>query len=121
MHITIFGSGYVGLVSGTCFAEMGNEVTCVDIDEAKLNKLRAGIVPIHEPGLDGMIAANTAEGRLTFSSKLDDSLHESQVIFIAVGTRLPSSIRMPSAKAMSVAAGIAQPLMSTGLPQLNQA
>ncbi len=112
MRISIVGTGYVGLVTGTCFAEMGNEVTCVDIDEAKLDKLRAGIVPIHEPGLDGMIAANTAEGRLTFSSKLDDSLHESQVIFIAVGTPPNEDGSADLSHVLAVAREIGQKLQS---------
>ncbi len=86
MRITIVGTGYVGLVTGACFAEMGNDVTCIDIDEGKLDKLRQGIVPIHEPGLDALITENAAAGRLSFSSRLSDSLDESQVLFIAVGT-----------------------------------
>ena len=86
MRITIIGTGYVGLVTGACFAEMGNQVTCVDIDEVKLSKLRQGIVPIHEPGLEALIIRNAASGNLDFSSTLEDSLNLSQVIFIAVGT-----------------------------------
>ena len=86
MNITIVGTGYVGLVTGTCFAETGNQVTCVDIDQDKLNKLKQGIIPIHEPGLDGMIKRNVDEGRLKFSSDLGESLNNSRVVFIAVGT-----------------------------------
>ncbi|MDC0996081.1 UDP-glucose/GDP-mannose dehydrogenase family protein [Pseudomonadales bacterium] len=86
MRITIIGTGYVGLVTGACFAEMGNKVTCVDIDELKLTKLREGVVPIHEPGLEELIVRNAATGLLDFSSKLEGSLNQSQVIFIAVGT-----------------------------------
>ena len=86
MKITIVGAGYVGLVSSACFAEMGNQVTCIDIDETKLNLLRKGMVPIHEPGLDELIARNVKAGRLSFSSELSSSLNESQVLFIAVGT-----------------------------------
>ena len=86
MRITIVGTGYVGLVTGACFAEMGNHVTCVDIDEAKLQKLRQGIVPIHEPGLEELVKENFHSGRLDFTAKLDASLNESEIIFIAVGT-----------------------------------
>lgn len=88
MKITIIGTGYVGLITGACFAEMGNKVTCVDLDEEKLSKLREGFMPIHEPGLEQLIVRNTASGNLAFSSKLEDSLNQSQVVFIAVGTPL---------------------------------
>ena len=86
MRITIIGTGYVGLVTGACFSEMGNHVTCVDIDEQKLTKLRQGVVPIHEPGLAQLVEKNTAAGTLDFSSSIEDSLNQSQVVFIAVGT-----------------------------------
>jgi UDPglucose 6-dehydrogenase len=86
MRLTIVGTGYVGLVTGTCFAEMGNHVTCVDIDEAKLTQLRNGIVPIHEPGLADMVAQNQQSGRLSFSSDLATAMNDSEVTFIAVGT-----------------------------------
>jgi len=76
----------VGLVTGACFSEMGNHVTCVDIDEQKLTKLRQGVVPIHEPGLAQLVEKNTAAGTLDFSSSIEDSLNQSQVVFIAVGT-----------------------------------
>ena len=86
MRITIIGTGYVGLVTGACFSEMGNQVTCVDIDEQKLTKLRQGLVPIHEPGLAQLVEKNTAAGTLDFTSRIEDSLNQSQVVFIAVGT-----------------------------------
>ena len=86
MNITIIGSGYVGLVTGTCFAEMGNHVTCIDIDAGKLVQLEKGIVPIHEPGLDVMISRNVDAQRLKFSTNLADSLNQSELVFIAVGT-----------------------------------
>ena len=76
----------MGLVTGACFSEMGNHVTCVDIDEQKLTKLRQGVVPIHEPGLAQLVEKNTAAGTLDFTSRIEDSLNESQVVFIAVGT-----------------------------------
>ena len=86
MKLAIVGTGYVGLVTGTCFAEMGNNVTCVDIDEAKLDDLRNGVIPIHEPGLDDLVASNYDAGRLTFSSDLAAAMQDAEVIFIAVGT-----------------------------------
>jgi UDPglucose 6-dehydrogenase len=86
MKITIVGTGYVGLVSGTCFAETGVEVTCVDIDQKKIDNLNKGIIPIYEPGLDDMVKRNVEKKRLSFSTSLQDSLHECEVVFIAVGT-----------------------------------
>ena len=76
----------MGLVTGACFSEMGNHVTCVDIDEQKLTKLRQGVVPIHEPGLAQLVEKNIAAGTLDFTSSIEDSLNQSQVVFIAVGT-----------------------------------
>ena len=76
----------MGLVTGACFSEMGNHVTCVDIDEQKLTKLRQGVVPIHEPGLAQLVEKNTAAGTLDFTSRIEDSLNQSRVVFIAVGT-----------------------------------
>lgn len=86
MRLAVVGVGYVGLVTGACFAEMGNQVICVDIDEDKLRALRRGEVPIHEPGLDAMVAANAASGRLDFTSDLASALEDAEVVFIAVGT-----------------------------------
>lgn len=86
MNITVVGAGYVGLVTGTCFAELGNHVTCVDVNKEKIANLKKGILPIYEPGLDAMVASNLAEGRLHFVTSLDDLTTDSQVIFIAVGT-----------------------------------
>ena len=86
MHIAIVGTGYVGLVSGTCFAEMGVNVTCVDVDEAKISGLKKGIVPIYEPGLDEMIKRNVEAGRLHFSTSLKEVLPDVEVVFSAVGT-----------------------------------
>ncbi len=86
MRICMVGTGYVGLVTGTCFAEFGNDVICVDIDSAKIEKLNKGILPIYEPGLDVMLAKNMKEGRLKFSTNIKSALEQSLVIFIAVGT-----------------------------------
>jgi UDPglucose 6-dehydrogenase len=86
MKIAIVGSGYVGLVTGTCFAEVGIDVTCVDIDTKKIENLRNGISPIYEPGLDDMIARNVEKGRLSFDTDLAACLPGTEVVFIAVGT-----------------------------------
>jgi UDPglucose 6-dehydrogenase len=86
MKITIVGSGYVGLVTGTCFAEVGIEVSCVDVDRQKIEGLRKGIVPIYEPGLEAMISRNIEKGRLHFTTDLASTLPACEVVFIAVGT-----------------------------------
>ena len=86
MKICVIGTGYVGLVVGACFAEMGNFVICVDNDEDKLKKLKNGIIPIYEPGLDDLIKFNVGEKRLSFSSDLANAVKESLICFIAVGT-----------------------------------
>lgn len=86
MKVTIVGTGYVGLVAGTCFAETGNEVICVDIDQSKIAMLQEGNVPIYEPGLQEMVRRNAAEQRLSFSTDLSEAVRRSAIIFIAVGT-----------------------------------
>ena len=86
MKICVIGTGYVGLVAGTCLAEMGNDVICVDNDLEKLAKLEKGIIPIYEPGLEELIKANVGEGRLSFTSDLAYAVQKSLVCFIAVGT-----------------------------------
>lgn len=86
MKLTIVGTGYVGLVTGTCFAEMGHQVTCVDIDKQKVTKLRQGVIPIYEPGLKQLVLRNVEDNRLFFSESLADSLPSAEVVFIAVGT-----------------------------------
>ena len=86
MNIAIVGTGYVGLVSGVCFAEMGIDVTCVDIDSAKIERLKQGEVPIYEPGLDEMLLRNVAAGRLHFTTDLRTCLDNVEVVFSAVGT-----------------------------------
>ena len=86
MHVAMIGSGYVGLVSGACFADFGHDVTCVDLDEAKIAALKAGRVPIFEPGLDQLIADNVETGRLSFTTDLKPAVARADVVFIAVGT-----------------------------------
>ena len=86
MHITIFGSGYVGLVTGACMAEVGNHVICVDIDEDKIRRLNDGDVPIYEPGLDDYIARNKEAGRLEFTTDIERAVDHGLFQFIAVGT-----------------------------------
>ncbi|HHT9130063.1 MAG TPA: UDP-glucose dehydrogenase family protein [Candidatus Brocadiaceae bacterium] len=86
MKICCIGSGYVGLVAGTCLADMGNDVICVDVDENKINNLKKGIVPIYEPGLTDMLDRNSREKRITFTTNIKESIQKSEVIFIAVGT-----------------------------------
>ncbi len=86
MKVTVFGSGYVGLVTGACLADVGNNVVCVDIDQGKIDRLNAGEVPIHEPGLDDLIASNMAAGRLKFTTDIDLGVAHGLFQFIAVGT-----------------------------------
>ena len=86
MKIAIFGTGYVGLVTGTCFAEMGNDVLCVDVDADKVARLQSGEVPIYEPGLESMVRANTSRGQLSFTTDITAGVNHGKIIFIAVGT-----------------------------------
>src|SRR3954452_18296632 len=86
MRIAVIGTGYVGLVSGACFSEFGVSVTCVDTDAAKIARLRRGEMPIYEPGLDALVAANTAAGRLAFTTELLPAIKGVDAVFIAVGT-----------------------------------
>jgi len=86
MNITVVGTGYVGLVTGTCFAQMGNTVTCVDVDEKKISRLHQGIIPIYEPGLEPLVKENYKLGNLRFTTSLAEALKKSQIAFIAVGT-----------------------------------
>jgi UDPglucose 6-dehydrogenase len=91
MKITMIGTGYVGLVTGTCFAEFGHHITCVDKDQKKINLLLSGSIPIYEPGLDALVTKNMKEGRLTFTTSLPEAVASAEAVFLAVGT--PSSRR----------------------------
>ena len=86
MDVTIFGTGYVGLVTGACLAEIGHQVVCVDVDEAKVATLRAGHIPIHEPGLEPLVRENHSAGRLRFTVDAAAGVAHGEVVFIAVGT-----------------------------------
>ncbi|MDC3210762.1 3-hydroxyacyl-CoA dehydrogenase NAD-binding domain-containing protein, partial [Saprospiraceae bacterium] len=86
MKIAVVGTGYVGLVSGTCFAETGNNVICVDIDAKKVERMRNGEVPIYEPGLELLFERNTKEGRLRFTTNLVEAVSFAEIIFLALPT-----------------------------------
>ena len=86
MKITIVGTGYVGLVTGTCFAEVGNDVLCLDLDPRKIDILKSGSIPIYEPGLKEMVSRNVAERRLRFTTSIEESVEFGDIQFIAVGT-----------------------------------
>jgi UDPglucose 6-dehydrogenase len=112
MKICVIGTGYVGLVAGTCLAEMGNDVICVDKDRDKLDKLKQGIIPIYEPGLDELIKVNVSEGRLLFTDNLDDAVKKSLVCFIAVGTPQGDDGSCDLSAVFGVAKSIAQSMES---------
>ena len=98
MRIAVVGTGYVGLVSGACFADFGHEVVCIDTNVEKIERIERGIMPIYEPGLDVLVASNVAGNRLSFATAIEGSLKQVNAVFIAVGT--PS--RRGDAKAVTV-------------------
>ncbi|MFL2620862.1 MAG: UDP-glucose dehydrogenase family protein [Flavobacteriaceae bacterium] len=108
MNITIIGSGYVGLVSGACFSEMGNRVTCVDIDPVKIKKLNQGVIPIFEPGLEIMVLKNVKNENLFFTTELEKALDNSEIAFIAVGTPMGEDGSADLQYVLSVAKSIGQ-------------
>ena len=108
MNITVIGSGYVGLVSGTCFAEMGNTVTCVDIDPDKIEKLKQGDIPIFEPGLEAMVLKNVKDNNLFFTTELEKALQNAEIAFIAVGTPMGADGAADLQYVLAVAKSIGQ-------------
>ena len=107
MKLCVVGTGYVGLVAGTCFAESGNDVICVDVDQAKVAALRRGEIPIYEPGLEELVRRNVAQDRLVFQTDLADAVRRSEICFIAVGTPEGQNGEADLSAVMAVAAGIA--------------
>jgi len=106
LYIAVIGTGYVGLVAGTCFAETGNDVICVDIDESKIEALNRGEIPIYEPGLEELIRRNVDEGRLAFTTNVAMAIRRSKVILIAVGTPSDEDGSADLANVLEVAAGV---------------
>ena len=110
MNVAVVGTGYVGLVTGAVFADLGNDVICVDKDVDKIEGLRAGRMPIYEPGLEELVARNVADGRLTFGTELADAVRRSDIVFIAVGTPPKASGESDLTAVEQVAHGIAEAL-----------
>ncbi|MBL6918702.1 MAG: UDP-glucose/GDP-mannose dehydrogenase family protein, partial [Gammaproteobacteria bacterium] len=111
MKVTIVGTGYVGLVSGTCLADVGNQVLCIDADEKKIRGLQDGLIPIYEPGLESLVLSNVESGRLRFSNNLHDGVDHGDVIFIAVGTPPGEDGSADLQHVLAVAEGIGDALM----------
>src|SRR4029078_1499985 len=108
MRIAVIGTGYVGLVAGACFAETGNDVVCVDKDAAKVRTLKAGKMPIYEPGLEEIVRRNRQEGRLHFTTNLAKSVRDAQIIFIAVGTPQGEDVPADLSHVLGVARDVAK-------------
>lgn len=113
MNITVIGTGYVGLVSGTCFAEVGNKVTCLDIDPEKIEKLNKGIIPIFEPGLESMVLKNIKNNNLFFTTDLNKSLQDSEIVFISVGTPMGNDGSADLQFVLTVAKSIGQSMQKS--------
>ena len=113
MKLTVIGTGYVGLVSGTCFAEMGNTVTCIDVDSKKIDNLKNGIIPIYEPGLESMVLQNIKNGTLRFSTDLAKHLKDSDIAFIAVGTPMGEDGSADLQYVLKVASDIGKHMISS--------
>ena len=109
MKIAVVGTGYVGLVTGTCFAETGNDIICVDIDKNKVDKLSSGKITIYEPGLDDLLERNISSGRLRFSTDPFESHKDVDMIFICVGTSKCRPIMRAASMAANHAAKVARP------------
>lgn len=112
MNISVIGTGYVGLVSGTCFAEMGNKVSCVDVLEEKINNLKEGKIPIYEPSLESLVIKNYKNGNLSFTTSLKDSIINSNIVFIAVGTPMGEDGSADLQYVLSVAKDIGENMQS---------
>ncbi|TGE15566.1 UDP-glucose dehydrogenase family protein [Hymenobacter elongatus] len=115
MKIAVVGTGYVGLVTGTCFAEVGIDVTCIDIDQKKIDNLHKGILPIYEPGLEEMVSRNVEKGRLHFSTSLADGIKDADVAFIAVGTPPGEDGSADLKYVLAVARGIGEHMNNYGV------
>lgn len=113
MKVTVLGTGYVGLVTGTCFAEVGNSVTCVDIDQGKIDRLKKGIIPIYEPGLESMVHRCHKRSDLQFTVNLEEGLKDAEVVFIAVGTPMGDDGSADLSYVLDVAKGIGETMMNS--------
>ena len=112
MRVTIFGTGYVGLVTGTCLADAGHQVCCVDIDQSKIDQLNQGQIPIYEPGLDALVRNSSSSGRLSFSTDAAEAVNQSELVFIAVGTPPDEDGSADLSHVLAVARQIAQSMDS---------
>jgi UDPglucose 6-dehydrogenase len=115
MNISIIGTGYVGLVTGTCFADVGNQVLCVDNDQTKINRLREGHIPIFEPGLERLVKSCVAQDRLRFTTQMSEAVQHGEIIFIAVGTPPDEDGSADLSHVLSVAQSIGQSLAEPGV------